>query len=204
MNEYSIAKVGGQYIKCFVNDNGVPQFQLMSEEDVAQANVDDMLEIGGPTTFNSKLAKTIEEAESELLSVLKQNLKENVLALMGFEKDSWGRQKGGWKIDHCNGRMSHVSDYVAVKAREILNTFDPNDFLKDPEFIEGIQRELRTEFKEQYRRQLRRKLDESIERLAQVDANQIVTELARGENMQGLPQEIVASVIGVKFMKKMR
>lgn len=197
--EFSIAKIGGQYIKCFMNDDGVPQFQALTEDEAASHNVDKMLEIGGPSTFNSKLAKTLEEAETEILTTLKANLKENVLALMGFEKDSWGRSKSGWKIDHCNGRMSHASEYIAAQAKAILATFDPNEFLKDPEVIADIREQLKTEFKEQYGRELRRRLRDSMENCAKIEADEIVREMASSENLHGIPQEVVATILGVKF-----
>lgn len=200
--EFSIAKVGGQHIKCFVDENGSPKFHLMTEDEVANAAVDSVLELGSDPNVNSKMARVLEEAEDHVLRTLKTNLIENVMHLMGFEKDSWGRTKGGWKIDHCNGRTSHASEYIAVKAKEILNAFDPTDILRDPKLIADVQEEFRTEFKSKYRNELRRKLYDALDKAVQVDADRIVEGIISGTDMQSIPKELVADIVGVKVFSK--
>ena len=59
------------------------------------------------------LAKnTPETIQKNCLNILDKSKDDILRALLGFEKDSWGRQE--WKVDHCNGRAgeSAVGDYL--------------------------------------------------------------------------------------------
>lgn len=65
----------------------------------------------------SMFQEVLDEARNEILTMLKTGIKQTVLACLGFEKDIRG---DGFRVDHCNGRMSKVTELVRVEVQDIL------------------------------------------------------------------------------------
>ena len=64
------------------------------------------------------MQQVIDQTRDELMKTLKQGIKETVLGILGFEKNSWGER--GFKVDHCNGRMSSVTDLISHELKQEL------------------------------------------------------------------------------------
>lgn len=130
--------------------------------EVSQAELDRIEKILTETT-----AKFI----IELPELVRSRLEQSIAGMLGFEKNSWG---GEWRVDHCNGRMSVISEMVGTKARQAVNeAMHEIDFKVTPE----IKKAIKEEFSEQFRREMRDKLREQVSRtinevLAEASAQQ--------------------------------
>lgn len=67
--------------------------------------------------ISKRLQKEIQATVDETYKSFKDGMKEAVLNSLGFERD-WGGTK--WKVDHCNGRMSTVTEHISHLARDFF------------------------------------------------------------------------------------
>lgn len=115
--------------------------------EVSQAELDRIEKVLHETTV-----KFIEE----LPSMVRTRLEQSIAGMLGFEKDTWG---GTWKVDHCNGRMSVISEMVGRKAREAVGTaMNDINFTVTPD----IQKAVNAEFAEAFRNGIRERLREYV------------------------------------------
>lgn len=132
-----------------------------------------------------RIEKILSESTSKFIedlpSLVRTRLEQSIAGMLGFEKNSWG---GEWKVDHCNGRMSVISEMVGQKARAAVATaMNEIDFKVTPE----IKKAIKEEFSEQFRREMRDKLREQVTRTIQ----EVLSEAA---SQQKIEIEVVGRV----------
>lgn len=120
------------------------------------------------------LSETTVKFISELPELVRSRLEQSVAGMLGFEKNSWG---GEWKVDHCNGRMSVISEMVGTKARNAVSAaMHEIDFKITPE----IKKAIKEEFSEQFRREMRERLREQVAKTI----NEVLTEAATQQKIE--------------------
>lgn len=103
--------------------------------------------------FANDLNKIAEQSYSELLNTLKNDIKGTVLKCLGFEKNSWGDE---WRVDHCNNRMSVVSEHISEHVKKTVKSEIDDFMLKEaPKVLKEARKVLAKEFKERYLREVR-------------------------------------------------
>lgn len=65
-----------------------------------------------------KAGKALKEQLDGLEGYITRNLQKAVARVLGFEHDSWGNE---WKVDHCNGRQSVISNGLERLVHKIVD-----------------------------------------------------------------------------------
>jgi hypothetical protein len=127
------------------------------------------------------LAQTTQKFIDELPHTIQLRLEQAVARLVGFEKDTWSHE---WKVDHCNGRMSVISELIGTKAKAAARAAaDQLTFQVTPEIQQAIDTEYAARFKDEMRDQLRshvhRTVSQALEKAAEKQTLEveIITEL---------------------------
>jgi len=130
-----------------------------------------------PEDDDNMMQKVIDEARKELEATLKNGIKETVLGVLGFEKDNWGRNTG-FKVDHCNGRMSDITHLIAGQLKQQLIATQLNvDFILSPEERQELQENMRKDFANQYAQEVRSQTRSMANQLAHDDVKEYTREL---------------------------
>jgi hypothetical protein len=95
---------------------------------------------------NSKLAKEISEISDDILNGFKSNLKNNVLKMLGFERDSRNGETE-WKVDHCNSRQSEITNLIKDQVVTAMSQLQLNNLDISPDELATIKKETKKEFK---------------------------------------------------------
>jgi len=74
--------------------------------------------ITGKSTDNSVLGVLVQESVDEVKQLIKSNIRSFMLAAIGFETDSYDRRI---RVDHCNGRMSAVTEYLSEYTKDFVS-----------------------------------------------------------------------------------
>ena len=113
--------------------------------------------------------KSVGEFIKGLPQLIKQRLEASVAGVLGFS-EGWGK----WDVDHCNGRTSVVSNYVAERARDIVHKVAESVITEKA--IRKIMKECRDallrDAKEQARREYKQLLYDRIHELAKEKADE--------------------------------
>lgn len=104
------------------------------------------------------------DAYSELKRTFKETLKKNVLRIVGFDQ----RWQNEWEIDHCNGRSSVVTEYIASKVKEMF-TAEFNSITQEEinQLLKPVKKTLLKEIKDCFEREAKSKIRENIYQEAQ-------------------------------------
>jgi len=99
--------------------------------------------------MSKRMQKEIQEAVNETYKSFKSSIKDTVLKSLGFEKDRWG--SGKWEVDHCNGRMSTVTENISHMARSFFKEIGAEDIVQSLLKTEKAQllKEIEKEVKQQ-------------------------------------------------------
>ena len=127
-------------------------------EKISKAAIDSWFEkMGGPKGI-----------ERHVHGLLNRRIEEIVSVMIGLSKRNFG---GGWEIDHCNGRMSEVSNWIKTRASVAIE-----DFFKDVSSANfpKVSDDLLEEFQKNFDRELRHELDKKLRASIEERANQIV------------------------------
>jgi len=103
-----------------------------------QMPIDQILEktlITGENVNNSVLGVLIQESMDELKNDIKRSIRVVMLQAIGFQKDSFG---GHFTVDHCNGRMSAISDYLSQYTKDFVKKEIENYIKENESNIKGI------------------------------------------------------------------
>jgi uncharacterized protein (DUF1697 family) len=170
-------QVGDAFFKVILTNDGTNLEKVKAEEAIAQ-EMEKIILSDVEELEVSMFQDIIDNARNELKKTLEQNLKGTVLRSLGFEKDSYGG--GGYRVDHCNGRMSAVTDLLSNEIRErILNVEIGKDFdITDSEKKE-LKNSMEKEFKDAYTRQVRNLVYNKAETLAAQHVNEFVKDLMK-------------------------
>lgn len=119
MADRTIIKLDGKLIEVNTHaktKNGVTA-RALNEQEAGEVAFDaQVLGSDFDTMLKNDFNSIANQAYEELKQNLKANLKMTIFKTLGFE-DDWGR---GWKVDHCNGRMSEVTSYIADRVKTIF------------------------------------------------------------------------------------
>jgi len=91
-----------------------------------------------------------------------------------FENNAWDK----WRIDHCNGRTSHVSKWISDKA--IIIFAEECDKLITKKFIREILKEAKNAVKDEFRKQFLYQFNRKAEELAKKHAEEEVEKFMKG------------------------
>lgn len=104
------------------------------------------------------IASTTANFIKELPQLIEKRLQGAVAKILGFE-NSWGE----WRIDHCNGRMSVMSEYIGQKAKEAAQAaVSKLEFKPTKELQAAINKEFTDQFMDIIREQLRKRAEEHV------------------------------------------
>lgn len=92
--------------------------KLLSDSEVAAMSAEEML--GGSVAKTHPIQVMVQRAVDDVSSSFEKNLKKIAFRAVGFEED-YGNS---WRIDHCNGRMSAVTDFVCDFARNLFKSLN--------------------------------------------------------------------------------
>lgn len=128
------------------------------------------------------MQKIIDQAREELMTKLKSGIKETVLASLGFEKDSWhGR---GFKVDHCNGRMSTVTQLISKELEKELLSISMADFTISNKEREELMAACREDFLSQYKSNIRNMVWKFADKAISEDLKEITDSLLASRKKQ--------------------
>lgn len=112
-------------------------------------SVDQILEntlITGKDSSNSVLGALIQEAMDDVKMDIKKNIRSVMLKAIGFEVDRWG--EGRLDVDHCNGRMSEVSNCISQYTGQFVrNTIEEYIRSHEDSIISTVQKAIAQEIK---------------------------------------------------------
>lgn len=171
-------------------------FREISEMDKLQIAEDAILK--GDDSFASSLADTIEDARDNLLNGLRKGINNTVLKSLGFEKSNWNSDNG-WSVDHCNGRMSAITEHIKVEVKDLLSAFSKEDLnLISKTEQTKILNSLKKDAREQYKWSLKREIDTAMADKARNDAQMFVDELMNSDLTNICAQTVAALLTGKK------
>lgn len=147
MNNRTLIKLDDKIIEITQGKKGLKAREL-SVDEIAEVT---LLDEGTEKLLKNDINRITNEAYEELTQEFKNNLKSNILQIAGFRKDTWGHNS--WEVDHCNGRSSMVTQYIASKVQQMITA--EMDKLLTPEEIQGViqgtKKGLLKEFAEKFR-----------------------------------------------------
>lgn len=135
---------------------------------------------------------------AELPTLVHRRLEGAVAKVLGFD-NGWGE----WKIDHCNGRMSTMSDFIGSKAREAAKAaVDSIDFKTTKELQNAIYAEYVDVFKSQMRDKIRDHAGKHVQAVLDKAANAHSIEI---ETLGRIPtkKDLANPSFGKKPMEKL-
>lgn len=94
-------------------------------------------------------ATMFEEAKQDIEKKFRSNIEQAALKALGFD-NRWGDK---WEVDHCNCRVSELTDWIKERARDIIKHLDLEKEMK-----------LTEKEKKQLRKTCRENLYEEVER----------------------------------------
>jgi hypothetical protein len=168
--------IDNNYFEVVLNKSGF-SFNPISGEDYL-SKVTNSIVLGDASVVleeDNLFQKIINETQDSLKKTLESDIKNIVLSILGFEKDS-GRN--GYKVDHCNARMSSVIDLISAKLKnQLLNVELDQDFaLTMQEKIE-LKEVMRQEFVRNYKYKMERLVSQEASSLAEKHVREYIAEL---------------------------
>jgi hypothetical protein len=143
-----------------VNGKKGLQARALTDNDLLEVT---LLDEGVDKFIENDINKLANEAYTELQKSFKDNLKKNVLKVIGFDKH-WAN---GWEVDHCNGRQSLLTDFISGKVKQMF-TEEFNKMLQ-PEIeamLVPVRKQIAKEFKETFVREASRHMRAEAETAA--------------------------------------
>lgn len=179
MNEEKILKIGDKYARVFIKDGAIAVQAIEDPKQVtdliAEATV-----LKGEDPDVSVLQKVFDDLQKEMLDNLKIGMKKTILRGLGFS-DSWGK---GWEIDHCNGRMSQVTDLIKLKIKDLIGEVTPEDLGLSEKERKELVKAMKKDMLEEYRRQLRGGIYERVKSIIQEDTERVAQDILRERNSE--------------------
>lgn len=169
----------GHIIKV-VEKDGKRVAMMSTQEELANESTDLILLDQDPETltqnaYNLMMNKVFKEIEGEW----HKDLKKNVMKIMGFN-DGWGK----WEVDHCNGRMSDMTNLIAAETKKLLlEQITPEALtLSDKEkkdLVAAVRKDAFDRSNYQYRREFESRFESLIKEQARLDAEEQFKEMLK-------------------------
>ncbi len=128
----------------------------------------------------SELNRIFNEVHDELKKQLKAGAKQTLLNILGFDKGSWSSDV--WKIDHCNGRMSEMGNYIKRSLEEVISDLSINVPAITQEDADNLGKAMKNEYMDMYKKQYRNVLNELAMEKAENDAKEFFKELTTNDD----------------------
>jgi len=139
---------------------------------------------------------TPETIQKNCLNILNKSKDDILRALLGFEKDSWGRQE--WKVDHCNGRAgeSAAGDYLRRHQQAAIDQWLSQVDMPEmtPSMKKSMENEALDMFKREFNRTLKVKVTQYAEEQASAFFNTIIESQKTQVNAQMKALELLLNV----------
>lgn len=162
-------QVGNEFFKVVQSKEGLQLVQIKAEDAVAEEM--ERVVLSDVEEINVSLFQgIIDKARDELKTSLERNIKGTVLNALGFEKSSYGN---GWNVDHCNGRMSAVTNIISEELKKRIFEIEIG---KDFALTEDEKRQLHDSMKKDFKRAYQRKIEDMTWRYAEETAKKHVEE----------------------------
>lgn len=175
MSNKPFIQVNGKFFRIIV-DGANTKFAEVSADEVLTQEMENIVISPIEEMQTSLFQEIIDNARNDLKTSLEKNLKSTVLSSLGFEKDNWGN--GGFRVDHCNGRMSAVTGLIAEEVRKrLLEVEIGKDFDLTAAEKSSLKREMKKDFEEAYRRQIRDLTWSKAEALAKAHVDEYIKTL---------------------------
>ena len=129
------------------------------------------------------LAKnTPETIQKNCLNILDKSKDDILRALLGFDKDSWGRQE--WKLDHCNGRAgeSAAGDYLRRHQQATIDQWLSQ--VDMPKMTSSMKESMEKEALDMFVRTFRRTLEAKVAKYAEDQASTFFNTIIESQKTQ--------------------
>lgn len=160
--------------------NNVTKMVAISEGEYATEIMENKLGFSD-TNISQRLQSEIQAAIDETYKSFKNSMKKTVLHALGFEADSWGRDY--WRIDHCNGRMSAVTDHVAHLVQSFFSEIKIEDLSKDllPSEIKQMRTEIIKEVKQKMKYEVNHYIDRCLREMVTTEVRKVASKAIQEE-----------------------
>jgi len=125
---------------------------------------------------------TPETIQKKCLNILNKSQDDILRTLLGFEKDSWGRQE--WKVDHCNGRAgeSAAGDYLRRHQQVAIDQW--LDQVDMPEMTSSMKKSMEKEAFNMFERTFIRTLEAKVTKYAEDQASTFFNSIIESQKTQ--------------------
>ena len=182
----TLIKLDDEIIEITQNSKGLVAKKL-SEQDLLEVS---LLDEGVEKLIENDINKLANEVYAELQADFKETLKKNVLKVVGFS-NSW--HSSGWEVDHCNGRSSHLTEYMSHKVKNMFS--EEFDKLLQPEMeamLKPLKKELVKEFKRVFEQDTREQMRKSAQDAAQEFVKGVMDKQIKKHQRQALEKAEIA------------
>lgn len=176
--------------------NGIPTPVRVSQEEVENHIVenimlaDDAIEEDQTCIF----AEAIEKARNDLKTSLENHCKEAVLKSLGFSKDRWS---GKWDVDHCNGRMSEITNLLSAEIKaQFKQKISVEELGITKRELNELKKAAKKDFLDNFKNQLRRYARDEGASMATRMVQEIVQEEIEKSNIKEMAKEILTKTKG--------
>lgn len=125
---------------------------------------------------------TPETIQKDCLNILDKSKDDILRALLGFEKDSWGRQE--WKVDHCNGRAgeSAVGDYLRRHQQAVIDQWLAQ--VDMPKMTTSMKKSMEKEALNVFKREFMRIMEAKVAKYAEEQASTFFNSIVESQKNQ--------------------
>ncbi len=125
---------------------------------------------------------TPENIQKNCLNILDKSKDDILRTLLGFEKDSWGRQE--WKVDHCNGRAgeSAAGDYLRRHQQATIDQWLAQ--VDMPKMTPSIKKSMEKDALDIFTRTFKRTLEEKVTKYAEEQASTFFNSIVESQKTQ--------------------
>ena len=172
-------KVNDQYFVIETDKSNMIKFRPISTEEAVNVEFEKIVLDPAESIKVSIFQEAIDKAQERLKTELENGLRGTVLRSLGFEHDQWSK---AWKVDHCNGRMSAVTDLLAKELKDkMLKINLATDFELDEKLVKNLKSEMKKEFETAYRQKLRNVVYGQAEKMAVAHVDEMMKELTENK-----------------------
>lgn len=167
------------------------EFTVLNDDEMFEVSV-----LGNDLTakLNNEVNQIVQETYDDLRKQLRGDIKRIVLNTLGFD-NRYGHR---WEVDHCNGRMSVVTELITDEARKVLQE-EMSAFIHNAK--DEILEEIRPTIAKEFKTRIRNNVSVTISGIAMNETTQFVTEVIR-EELEGMKEKIAAEIKNKLFAPK--
>ena len=135
------------------------------------------------------ISKITEASLTSILdTLLKHQIEEFSLKALGLERESFS---GKWKIDHCNARMSKLTELIDEEVVTMISSLIQEEivsWINSPEkqkYISTIKRSIESEIKEQVRQGSYRRVRQVAEEVSNTLFDKAISNVLNSKSLNG-------------------